>query len=60
MLALLRELVPFAYMNDALRTIFGRATEATPLAVIVYPTIICALLVFAVCLTAPRLLSSRA
>src|SRR5215207_9335664 len=58
-LALLRDFVPFAYMNDALKTVFGLATEATPLAVILYPTIICAVLVFAVCLTAPRLLSPR-
>src|SRR5918998_1331504 len=58
-LAFLRDFVPFAYMNDALKTIFGLATEATPLAVLVYPTIICAVLVFAVCLTAPRLLSPR-
>src|SRR5919106_897875 len=58
-LAFLRDFVPFAYMNDALKTIFGLATQTTPLAVIVYPTIICALLVFAVCLSAPRLLSSR-
>jgi ABC-2 type transport system permease protein len=58
-LVLVRDFVPFAYMNDALKTVFGLATEATPLAVIVYPTIICALLVVAVCLTAPRLLSPR-
>ena len=47
-LALLRDFVPFAYMNDALKTVFGRATEATPFAVLLYPTIICAILVFAV------------
>src|SRR5918994_2347259 len=58
-LAFLRDFVPFAYMNDALKTIFGLATEATPLAIILYPTIICAVLVFAVCMTAPRLLSPR-
>src|ERR671920_871901 len=44
-LAFLRDIVPFAYMNDALKTIFGLATEATPLAIILYPTIICAVLV---------------
>src|ERR687898_3067237 len=53
-LAVLRDFVPFAYMNDALKTVFGLATQVTPLAAIVYPTIICALLVFIVCLTAPR------
>src|SRR5918994_1850355 len=58
-LAFLRDFVPFAYMNDALKTLFGLATEATPLAIILYPTIICAVLVFAVCMTAPRLLSPR-
>jgi ABC-2 type transport system permease protein len=58
-LALLRDFVPFAHMNDALKTVFGLATEATPLAIILYPTIICAVLVFAVCLTASRLLSPR-
>jgi ABC-2 type transport system permease protein len=57
--AVLRDFVPFAYMNDALKTVFGLATEATPLAIILYPTIICAVLVFAVCLTATRLLSPR-
>ena len=40
-LAFLRDFVPFAYMNDALKTVFGLASEATPLAVFVYPTIIC-------------------
>src|ERR671920_2133865 len=44
-LAFLRDFVPFAYMNDALKTIFGLATEATPLAIILYPMIICAVLV---------------
>ena len=58
-LTLLRDFVPFAYMNDALKTVFGLATEATPLAIILYPTILCAVLVFAVCLTASHLLSPR-
>jgi ABC-2 type transport system permease protein len=57
--AVLRDFVPFAYMNDALKMVFGLATEATPLAIILYPTIICAVLIFGVCLTAPRLLSPR-
>jgi ABC-2 type transport system permease protein len=58
-LATLRDFVPFAYANDALRTVFGLTTETTPLEVFAYPTIICAVLVFLVCLTAPRLLSQR-
>jgi ABC-2 type transport system permease protein len=55
----LRGFVPFAYTNDALKTVFGLTTGATPLEVFVYPTVICVLLAFAVCLTAPRLLSPR-
>jgi ABC-2 type transport system permease protein len=55
----LRSFVPFAYTNDALKTVFGLTTEATPLETLVYPTVICAILAFAVCLTAPRLLSPR-
>jgi len=58
-LATLRDLVPFAYANDALKTVFGLATGTTPLEVFIYPTIICAVLVVLVCLTAPRLLSQR-
>ena len=58
-LATLRDFVPFAYMNDALKEVFGVATRATPLEVFVYPTIICAVLAVAVCLTAPRLLTAR-
>ncbi|MDQ3792696.1 MAG: ABC transporter permease [Actinomycetota bacterium] len=59
LLETLRDLVPFAYANDALKTVFGLATETTPLEVFIYPTIICAVLVVLVCLTAPRLLSQR-
>ena len=55
----LRGFVPFAYTNDALKTVFGLTTDSTPLEVLVYPTVICAVLAFAVCLTAPRLLSPR-
>ena len=55
----LRGFVPFAYTNDALKTVFGLSTEATPFETVVYPTLICAVLAFAVCLTAPRLLSPR-
>ncbi len=56
---MLRGFVPFAYTDDALKTVFGLSTNVTPLEVIVYPTVICAVLAFAVCLTAPRLLSPR-
>src|SRR3712207_3688006 len=55
--AILRDFVPFAYANDALKTVFGLATETTPLEVFIYPTVICAVLVLLVCLTAPHLLS---
>jgi len=55
----LRGFVPFAYANDALKTVFGLNTGTTPLEILVYPTVICAMLAFAVCLTAPRLLSQR-
>jgi ABC-2 type transport system permease protein len=55
----LRGFVPFAYANDALKTVFGLTTNVTPLEILVYPTVICAVLAFAVCLTAPRLLSPR-
>jgi ABC-2 type transport system permease protein len=58
-LATLRDFVPFAYANDALMTVFGLATGTTLLEVFVYPTMICAVLVALVCLTAPRLLSLR-
>jgi ABC-2 type transport system permease protein len=55
----LRGFVPFAYANDALKTVFGLTTNVTPLEILVYPTVICAVLALAVCLTAPRLLSLR-
>jgi ABC-2 type transport system permease protein len=58
-LATLRDLVPFAYANDAMKYVFGLQTRTTPLEVFVYPTVICAALIFIVCLTAPRLLSQR-
>jgi ABC-2 type transport system permease protein len=58
-LATLQDFVPFAYMNDTLKTVFGLTTETAPVEVFVYPTIICAVLVVLVCLTAPRLLSPR-
>lgn len=58
-LAVLRDLVPFAYMNDALKAVFGLAARTAPFEVFLYPTLVCAALVFLVCLTAPRLLSPR-
>ena len=58
-MAILRDFVPFAYANDALKTVFDLATGTTPLEIFVYPTMVCAVLVLLVCLTAPRLLSQR-
>lgn len=58
-LATLRDFVPFAYMNDALKTVFGLATQTTPLEVFLYPTLICAFIAAAVLFTAPRLLTVR-
>jgi ABC-2 type transport system permease protein len=55
----LRGFVPFAYTDDAMKTVFGLATGTTPLEILIYPTIICAVLAGVVCLTAPRLLSQR-
>ncbi|MDQ4126781.1 MAG: ABC transporter permease [Actinomycetota bacterium] len=59
LLETLRGLVPFAYTNDALKRVFGLTPDVTVLEILVYPTIICAVLACAVCLTAPRLLSQR-
>ena len=58
-LATIRDFVPFAYANDALKTVFGLMTGRAPLEVFFYPTVVCAALVVIVCLTAPRLLSMR-
>src|SRR5918999_5002530 len=58
-ITLLRSFVPFAYMNDALKTVFGMTPGTAHLEVFVYPAIMCAALVVLVCLTAPRLLSFR-
>jgi ABC-2 type transport system permease protein len=58
-LAALRDFVPFAYMNDALKEVFGLSSGAVPLEVFIYPGLIAAVLAFGVCLTAPRLLSPR-
>ncbi len=57
--ATLRDFVPFAYMNDALKAVFGLTTNAMPFDVLVYPVVIAAVLAFGVCLTGPRLLSPR-
>ncbi len=57
--AILRDFVPFAYMNDSLKEVFGLTTGAVPFDVFVYPVIIAAVLAFGVCLTGPRLLSPR-
>ena len=57
--ATLRDFVPFAYMNDALKAVFGLTTGAVPFEVFIYPGIIAAILAFGVCLTGPRLLSPR-
>ena len=57
--ATLRDFVPFAYMNDALKAVFGLTTGAIPFDVLVYPVVIAAVLAFGVCLTGPRLLSPR-
>jgi ABC-2 type transport system permease protein len=59
LLAALRGFVPFAYMNDALKAVFGLDVQSAPFEVFVYPSVIAAVLVFGVCLTAPRLLSPR-
>jgi ABC-2 type transport system permease protein len=59
LLATLRGFVPFAYMNDALKVVFSLDAQSAPFEVFVYPSIIAAVLVFGVCLTAPRLLSPR-
>ena len=58
-LAILRDFVPFAHMNDALKEVFGLSTDAVPLEVIVYSGLIAAVLALGVCLTARRLLSPR-
>lgn len=58
-LAVLRDLVPFAYMNDALKEVFGVATALSPVQTVLFPTLICAVAAALVCLTAPRLLRPR-
>src|ERR671933_195295 len=56
-LAALRNFVPFAYADDALKQVFGLATGTSPLEVFGSPTMINAVLVCLVCLTDPRRLS---
>lgn len=58
-LAVARDFVPFSYMNDALKEVFGIAGRLSPAEVLLLPTLICCIIAFAVCLTAPRLLSPR-
>ncbi len=59
LLATVRDFVPFAHANDALKYVFGPTPQTAPFEVFVYPAIVCAALVVLVCLTAPRLLSFR-
>ena len=59
LLATIRGFVPFAYMNDALKEVFGLAAPTAPVEVLVYPSVVAAVLALGVCLTAPRLLSPR-
>jgi ABC-2 type transport system permease protein len=58
-LATVRDFVPFAHANDALKHVFGLTSGTAPFEVFFYPAIVCAALVVLVCLTAPRLLSFR-
>jgi ABC-2 type transport system permease protein len=59
LLLTLRGFIPFAYANDALKTVFGLTTRTAPTEALVYPLLICAVMALAVCLTAPRLLRPR-
>ncbi len=58
-LATVRDFVPFAHANDALKQVFGLTSGTAPFEVFFYPTIVCAALVVLVCLSAPRLLTFR-
>jgi ABC-2 type transport system permease protein len=58
-LATVRDFVPFAHANDALKHVFGLTSGTAPFEVFLYPTIVCAALVVLVCLSAPRLLTLR-
>ncbi len=58
-LAIVRDFVPFAHANDALKHVFGLTSGTAPFEVFFYPTIVCAALVVLVCLSAPRLLTFR-
>jgi ABC-2 type transport system permease protein len=57
--ATLRDFVPFAYMNDALKAVFGLTSGVTPMEAFVYPGVIAAILAFGICLIGPRLLAPR-
>ena len=57
--ATLRDFVPFAYMNDALKAVFGLTSGVTPTEAFVYPGVIAAILAFGICLIGPRLLAPR-
>ena len=57
--ATLRDFVPFAYMNDALKAVFGLTSGVTPTEAFVYPGVIAAILAFGICLMGPRLLAPR-
>jgi len=59
LLAVVRDFVPFAYANDALKAAFGAGVVRAPWEVFLFPSVICAALVLLVCLTGPRLLSPR-
>ncbi|TCJ20652.1 hypothetical protein E0L93_00010 [Rubrobacter taiwanensis] len=60
LLAVLRDFVPFAYMNDALREVFGAAAIGHgPPAIFAFPTLIVALMVLGIYRLGPRLLSVR-
>src|ERR687893_8255 len=43
-LATLRDFVPFACMNDALRAVFGPAAHGAPFEMFVYPAVVCVVL----------------
>jgi ABC-2 type transport system permease protein len=57
--ATLRDFIPFAYMNDALKAVFGLTSGVTPTEAFVYPGVIAAILAFGICLMGPRLLAPR-
>src|ERR687896_113711 len=50
-LATLRDFVPFAYMNDALRAVFGLAAHNASFEIFAYPAVVCVVLAAGVSLT---------